>query len=69
VSEVLALTDAVVVVATDIYADLKKRGQLTSDADILIASTALVHGLVLVTNNTNHFRRVSGLTLESWKTL
>src|SRR5215218_7255727 len=37
---VLALSDEIVVKASDIYADLYKRGSLISDADILIAATA-----------------------------
>ena len=36
------------------------------DMDILIASTALTHNLVLVTNNEKHFRRVPGLEIENW---
>lgn len=68
VSEVLPLTDPIIVRGADIYADLKQRGLLISDADILIASTALIHNLVLVTNNLRHFSRIPGLTLETWKT-
>jgi tRNA(fMet)-specific endonuclease VapC len=68
VSEVLPLTDPIIVRGADIYADLKQRGLLISDADILIASTALIHNLVLVINNLRHFSRIPGLTLETWKT-
>ena len=67
-SEVLPLTDPMVVRAAEIYVDLKQKGRLISDADILIAATALAHGLILVTNNTAHFQRVPGLRLQSWKT-
>ena len=35
-SEILPLTDPIIVRAAEIYADLKRRGQLISDADILI---------------------------------
>lgn len=66
-SIVLPLTDEVIVQAADIYADLYRQGQLISDADILVAATALVHGLVLITGNTAHFGRVSGLCIESWR--
>lgn len=41
-SNVLALTDEVIVQAANIYADLHQQGQLISDADILIAATAFV---------------------------
>jgi hypothetical protein len=49
------------------FALLYQEGQLISDADILIAATALKHHLVLVTENVNHFRRIPGLSIESWR--
>ncbi len=64
--EVLDLTDEIVIRAARIYADLSNRGTLIGDADILIAATALEHGLVLVTNNERHFNRVVGLQVENW---
>ena len=66
-SNILPLTDAIIVKAADIYAYLKRNGILISDADILIASTAITHNLVLVTNNVEHFERIDGLKVESWK--
>lgn len=65
-NHVIPVTDAVIVRASVIYADLYQRGDLIGDADILIAATALEHGLSLVTNNTKHFRRITGLLLENW---
>jgi tRNA(fMet)-specific endonuclease VapC len=67
-NEVLPLTETIVMQATDIYADLYRRGTLIGDADILIAATALVHGLVVITNNGAHFRRITGLQLDNWLT-
>ena len=66
VSIILPLTDAIVVRAATMYADLHQRGTLIGDADILIAATALEHGLVVVTNNENHYKRLLGLQLENW---
>ncbi len=63
---VLPLTDSIIVRGAEIYADLYRRGTLIGDADILIAATALEHGLALVTNNTNHFNRIAGLQLYNW---
>lgn len=40
---------------------------LPPSEDPLIAATALVHGLTLVTSNTGEFRRVSGLNVEDWR--
>jgi tRNA(fMet)-specific endonuclease VapC len=67
-STVLPLTDRIIVRAADLYADLKQRGQLISDADLLIAATALHHGLTLITHNTAHYSRIPGLALDDWKT-
>lgn len=65
---VLALSDDVVNVAAEVYANLYREGQLVSDADILIAATAMVHGLDLVTENPGHFQRIRGLRVSSWRT-
>jgi len=52
--------------SAEIYAYLKKDGNLIEDADILMASIAIVEDLVLITNNINHFKRVKGLETENW---
>ncbi len=52
--------------ASEIYSDLKKKGQLIEDADILIAAIALTNNAMLVTDNVSHFKRVAGLKLENW---
>ena len=49
-----------------IKASLKKTGQLISDNDLHIAAHARSKGLILVTNNTKEFERVSALQLENW---
>ena len=63
---ILSVTEQVAVKAADIYADLSRRGELIGDADILIAATALVNGLGVVTNNEDHFRRIRDLQIENW---
>ncbi len=50
----------------DIAARLHKTGQAIGQLDTMIAAHALVTGLILVTHNTRHFQRVSGLKLEDW---
>jgi tRNA(fMet)-specific endonuclease VapC len=47
-------------------AALRRTGRPIDDFDILIGSTALAHGLTLVTRNTRHFSNMSGLALENW---
>ena len=52
--------------AAEIYAYLKKAGTLIEDADILMASIAIVEDLTLITNNPSHFNRVMGLQVDNW---
>jgi len=66
VSTVLPLTDEVVVEAANIYAYLKNHGMLIMDADILIAASAIVRGMKVITNNENHFRRIPNLQMGNW---
>lgn len=47
-------------------ASLVSQGKILDDADLFIASCALVNDLVLVTNNEKHFKRVKGLKWENW---
>lgn len=42
---------------------LRLEGQLITDMDLLIASTALANSLTLVTRNIRHFARIPGLEL------
>jgi len=65
-SEILPVTDEVVVKGAEIYAALRSRRDLVGDADILIAATALVNGAGLVTNNEGHFNRIEDLYIENW---
>ena len=47
-------------------AELRKEGQVLADFDLLIASTALTEGRVLVTNNIRHYERIPHIRLENW---
>jgi predicted nucleic acid-binding protein len=49
----------------ELRADLERAGTRLDDADLQIASTALHHGLELVTGNVRHFSRVPGLRVSS----
>lgn len=54
----------------DLYATekarLRKSGTPVDDFDLLIAVTSVTHNLIMVTNNTDHFRRIKGIALEDW---
>jgi predicted nucleic acid-binding protein len=53
--------------ATRLYADCRKRGRPTSDADILQAAFCLRHDCTLITNNTTDFDHFAGLQIIDWK--
>ena len=53
--------------AGGIRAALRRQGSPIGCYDVLIAGTALAHGLTVVTSNTNEFKRVGGLLLENWR--
>lgn len=65
-TQILPLTDAIIIRAADIYAHLHQRGEIIGDADILIAATAIEHGFILATNNENHHDRIAGVRIENW---
>ncbi|HKO03334.1 MAG TPA: type II toxin-antitoxin system VapC family toxin [Candidatus Acidoferrales bacterium] len=44
---------------------LRGRGEKIADFDLLIASSALRHGLTLLSNNRKHFEGIEGLAVES----
>lgn len=44
-----------------IRADLKTRGEVIEDLDILLAATCLANNLALITANPKHFSRIRGL--------
>lgn len=47
-------------------AKLRKIGKQIGDFDTLIATSALVHEMILVTRNVKHFERIEGLEIENW---
>lgn len=56
--------------AINFYAQEKNRlralGTPIEDFDLLIAASACVRDLILVTDNVKHFQNVAGLEIENW---
>lgn len=50
----------------ELRADLERKGTPIGPMDMLIAGHAKSQNLILVTNNTREFERVSDLTLQDW---
>ncbi|OIO15365.1 VapC toxin family PIN domain ribonuclease [Candidatus Gottesmanbacteria bacterium CG_4_10_14_0_8_um_filter_37_24] len=49
----------------EIREDLKQKGKVIEDLDILLAATCRAYGLIMVTENRKHFGRVKGLEIFS----
>lgn len=51
-----------------VRAALEQQGASVDSLDLLIAATAIQGKMTLVTHNTRHFARISGLKLKDWET-
>lgn len=47
-------------------AKLERSGTPLDDFDLILAACAMTSNLVLVTNNTKHFKRIEGLKVTDW---
>ena len=66
-SLVIAMSDAMLERAEDLWVIARQGGHPCNDADLFIAATALETGRVLVTGTTAHFSWIPGLVLEDWR--
>ena len=65
-NSILPVSENSIEISADIYSDLRRKGVLVDDIDILIAGIAISNNLILVTHNTNHFNRIDHLEIEDW---
>jgi tRNA(fMet)-specific endonuclease VapC len=64
--QILYYTDSDASFYGKIRSDLEKRGKIIGTMDMLIASQALSHNLILVTNNVKEFERIENIKIENW---
>lgn len=64
---ILPLTEESAKLSAEIYANLRKSGNIVDDIDLLIAGIAMENKMTLVTNNDSHFERIPVLKTENWK--
>lgn len=60
------LTIRTVKISANIQANLRKKGTEIGHTDTLIAGVAMASEFQLVTNNTEHFKRIKGLEINNW---
>ncbi len=63
---VIRLDNDVIETYCRLYQDLKGRGELIGDVDLLIGATAIAKGLRLATRNRRHYERLRRYGLEFW---
>lgn len=63
---ILPFGDEESVVYARIRSEMEAEGKPIGPNDLLIASTALARGAMLITHNTREFNRVRGLQWEDW---
>ena len=61
--DILSLNPLILEEFARIRGELRAKGQLIGDLDLLIAATAIYHNLTLLTHNIRHFSRVPILKL------
>lgn len=61
--EILPLTKEIIGTSISLHRDLKTKRKTSDAMDLLIASTAMFHGLKLATLNTKHFIHFSDLEI------
>jgi len=52
--------------ASEILSRLIRKGEPIDLRDAIIAGIALTNGCTLITRNTEHFKRITGLSIETW---
>ena len=53
--------------AGQIHAELERRGELIQAQDSMIAGIAQQHGEPILTRNVEHFRRIKGIMVETYR--
>ena len=64
---IIDINKGIIEIFGEMKAKLEASGDRIDDMDLLIASTSIYMNLSLVTNNKNHFKRISDLVLENWE--
>ena len=64
--EIVPFEDQMTYHYADIRSEIESRGKTIGPNDILIAAIVRFHDGILVTNNSDEFKRIAGLKVENW---
>jgi predicted nucleic acid-binding protein len=64
--EILPLGQEMVEIFGEQKSRLEKMGTPLDDFDLILGCCALSHNLILVANNTRHFKKMEGLKVANW---
>ena len=65
-NNIVVLDNEVAKKAASTFVDLRKKGITIGHNDVLIAATALVNNMALITNNEKHFSHIEALETKNW---
>lgn len=63
---IIPTDEAVWLAFANLKSELLSKGKIQDDLDLLIAATALVHGLTVVSRNTRHFQHTGVVLIDPW---
>lgn len=66
-NNLLPLTGEVARMAGELYSSLFKERRGISDVELMVAATAMVNDLTVVTTSSTHYGRIPGLLVADWK--
>lgn len=64
---ILEITEEVCKKFGELRNKLRQKGELIGDFDLLIASTALINNLTILSDNVEHYKKIEGLKFETSK--
>jgi len=64
--EIISFTDQMTYIYAEIRSQLEKSGKVIGPNDLLIASIVHYYNGILITNNTEEFKRIKNLRIENW---
>jgi len=63
---IINISDKSIRLSEKVCAELRRKGIIVGNSDLLIAGIALEHNLTLIINNEKHFSEIANLNIDNW---